>query len=181
MPLEKKQLSDSVTVVDRERIEPALIASFAPETNRRSLKVVFAAQYLYPLVGGAEHTAHITLQKLAGCGYRVEVICCGKPTCFQHGAVTIRKVSTAQHMRRAILESGPDVIITQLNYAPAAVMAAKKLGVPVLLAVRSYEHVCPLPIAMINCNRRCASCTHWLKQAGFMRAQRYAIENADVV
>jgi glycosyltransferase involved in cell wall biosynthesis/signal peptidase I len=178
---EKKQLSDSISVVDRKIIEPTATKPFAPESDRRSLKVVFAAQYLYPLIGGAEHTAHTILQKLAGCGYRVEAICCGKPTCFQQGAVAVRKVSTVQQLHRAVLESRPDVIITQLNYAPAAVMASKKLGVPVLLAVRSYEQVCPHPMTMINCNRRCASCRHWRKYSSFMRAQRYAIENADVV
>ncbi|MBI4506135.1 MAG: glycosyltransferase, partial [Chloroflexi bacterium] len=152
-----------------------------PEPARLRPKVVFAAQYYAPALGGAEHTAQTVMQELARRGYAVEAVCTGEPQRFVHNGVPVRVVPGPPELRREVVESRPDVVITQLNFAPVAVQAAKDLGVPALLSVMSYEHVCPVPLAMMTCDRQCARCPYWLPRADFMRAQRWAVEQADLV
>ena len=143
--------------------------------------VVFAAEYFYPLIGGAEHTASILLQGLTKRGYAVEAICSGREQLLHYKGIPVQLVSDAASMRKAITKSNPDILLTQLNLAPLVIAAAKRLRIPVILIIASLEHVCPAPIEMLTCDRQCAHCQYWISHAGFMRSQRRAIEQADLI
>ena len=52
-------------------------------------RIVFAAEYFYPLIGGAEHTASILLQGLAKRGYAVEAICSGREQLLHYKGIPV--------------------------------------------------------------------------------------------
>jgi glycosyltransferase involved in cell wall biosynthesis/Flp pilus assembly protein TadD len=144
-------------------------------------KVVFAAEHFYPLIGGAEHTASSLLQGLAKRGYVVEAICSGREQLLHYKGISVYGVCDAAGMRRAITRNNPDILLTQLNFAPLVIAAAKRLRIPVILIIASLEHVCPAPIEMLTCDRQCGHCQYWASHAGFMRSQRRAVEQADLI
>ena len=70
-------------------------------------RIVFAAEYFYPLIGGAEHTASILLQGLIKLGYAVEAICSGKEQLLHYKGIPVQLVSDASSMRKAITKDLP--------------------------------------------------------------------------
>jgi len=82
----------------------------------------------------------------------------------------------------------PDIIITQLNYAPAAIDIAKKYGIPSILFLRSFEHFCLIGFEKgVDCSRDCGRCLSWRNKMYYFNWRKWltwhqsAIENAGVV
>ena len=148
---------------------------------RKLPKIVFAAQSFYPLLGGAEHTAHIILKELARHGYPVEAVCMGKPESFKLDEIQVLRVSNSKELCKAVERAQPGVLITQLSLASSVVQQAKSLGVPVMLSIPSMDPVCAAPAYVYSCNRGCKQCAHWIARKDFMESQRRAAESADVV
>lgn len=180
--LSKKSLHAPVT---RYRNNNAMVPSVphaADTTARLEMpKIVFAAQYFFPLVGGAEHSASILLQGLAKRGCRVEAICQGPGESLLHNGIPVRRVPGPDTMKCAIVTAKPDVLLTQLHLAPFVIQTARHLRIPAVLIVPSHEPVCPAPMELVSCDRRCRRCPHWQSQKDFMLQQRRAIEEADAL
>ena len=155
--------------------------SLVSKLKRKLPKVVFAAQYFYPMIGGAEHTANLLLQTLARHGYRSEVICLGKPRQFRFGNIFVRRTSEIEKVPKLLKQAKADVILTQLNLAPFVVGVARILSVPVILNVASYECYWPDLMAVAKNKGEGRYKRYELINKDVLRTQRWAMEKANIV
>lgn len=82
----------------------------------------------------------------------------------------------------------PDIIITQLNFAPAAIDIAKEHNIPSILFLRSFEHFCLIGFEKgVDCSRDCGRCLSWRNKLYYFNWRKWlawhqsAIQNAGVV
>lgn len=56
----------------------------------------------------------------------------------------------------------PDLIMTELNFAPSSIETALKYRIPTIFFVRSYEHFCPIGfiVGIDNCDGNCWRCIY---------------------
>ncbi len=143
--------------------------------------VLFAARYFYPLIGGAEHTANTFLNDLAENGYKCAALCGGGPSdSLQYsGSVPVYSVHERKHIEAFFDEYNPEIVITQLEWSPAIVEIAKERGKPVVLIIPSYENICPAPVDMMSCDRRCNLCRHFTSASNSMKAHREMLIKVD--
>lgn len=82
----------------------------------------------------------------------------------------------------------PDLIITQLNFAPPSIDIAVKYNIPSIIFIRSYEHFCF--VGFINgtdCTKQCKKCINLQNKLHFFAAKKWlewnkkAIINANLV
>lgn len=144
-------------------------------------KVIFASRYFYPLIGGAEHTANTFLNDLAENGYKCAALCGGEPAASPQfsGSVPVYSVNERIHIEAFFDEYNPDVVITQLEWSPAIVEIAKERGKPVVLIIPSYENICPAPVDMMSCNRKCNVCKHFTAESNSMKDHREMLKKVD--
>ena len=82
----------------------------------------------------------------------------------------------------------PDLIITQLNFAPPSIDIAVKYDIPSIIFIRSYEHFCFVNfINGTDCTRQCKKCINLQNKIHFFAAKTWlewnkkAIRNANLV
>jgi glycosyltransferase involved in cell wall biosynthesis len=93
-----------------------------------------------------------------------------------------------KNIEEQISEIDPDLIITQLNFAPPTVDIAVKHNIPSIMFIRSYEHFCPIGyINGIDCNGQCNNCIslqnkiHYLHVNKWLKWNLNAIRNSSLV
>ncbi|MCQ6962760.1 glycosyltransferase family 4 protein [Methanolobus chelungpuianus] len=172
------------------------------------MNILISVENFYPAIGGAEISLAALAQKLAEKhkvyvvqpGEKDETICLNEihvvkkmiPSFFSRWLVRsyqiLKSSYWAKNLEVEINKIRPDLIITQLNFAPVSIDMAVKHGVPSILFIRSYEHFCP--IGFINgtdCNKKCNSCIplkskhHFLCLTRWLKWNSNAIRNADLV
>ena len=68
----------------------------------------------------------------------------------------------------------PDLIITQLNFAPPSIDIAAKYDIPSIFFIRSYEHFCFVGfIDGTNCTRQCKKCVNLQNRIHFFAAKTW--------
>lgn len=82
----------------------------------------------------------------------------------------------------------PDLILTQLNFAPPTIDVATKYGIPSVFFVRSCDQFCP--IGFINgtdCDKQCQNCIALQNKMRFLHVKKWlnwnykSIENSNLV
>lgn len=170
------------------------------------LKILFSLQYFYPPIGGAELSMRSLAQRLA-IDHNVYVLYAGKTNenfktfgCRLRSR-KLRRLGTVQWIKRfyqskqwsyvlenEIKEIKPDLVCTQLDFAPSSIRIAKKYNIPSILFIRSYEHFCP--IGFINgsdCNKNCWDCLSFPGKLQYpflkriMNEHKKALQNADLL
>lgn len=170
------------------------------------MKILFSLQYFYPPIGGAELSMRSLAQRLA-IDHDVYVLYAGKKNedfkkfgCRLRSR-KLRRLGTVQWIKRFyqskqwshILENEikgikPDLIFTQLDFAPSSIRIAKKYNIPSILFIRSYEHFCP--IGFINgsdCNKKCWDCLSFPGKLQYpflkriMNEHKKSLQNADLL
>lgn len=178
------------------------------------MRIIVSVKNFYPPIGGAEKSIELLIKKLAE-KHTVDVICSGsenKDVMWSGFPVHIRKVrkvpqptsmprvewlnlfyETDQWRKIFGLElkkSKPELVITQLEFAPPTIEVAVKEDVPVILFIRSYEHFCPIGFLRKNpfmCNKKCWRCISILPKTQYifirkiLNQHKMAFENAYLV
>jgi len=141
-------------------------------------KILFSAKNFYPFFGGAEISMYNLLRRLTE-ENEIHVVCQGKKN------EDIKKDGIYIHRRKATIniprfkqvqiflenkrwikilndfmkENEPEIILTQLEFAPSTIDIAKKYNIPSFLFIRDYFHFCPIGFVNgINCNKKCCFC-----------------------
>ncbi|MEW5760216.1 MAG: glycosyltransferase family 4 protein [Candidatus Thermoplasmatota archaeon] len=176
------------------------------------MKILIAMKNFFPPLGGAELSLLALANKL---GENNEVHSLFRKTAltpekFQH-VFTIKdfprplgkefhwldmNYQAKQWKKIALAMIGkinPDLIITQLEYMPPTVFAAKMHGIKTIVFVRSYEHFCPNAFydGVEKCKKleigSCWQCLSLMDRIQYyslkkcMDAHKYGIKNADLV
>lgn len=130
----------------------------------KGLKILFSAEDFWPRLGGGEafideFLTEITKENEVSCVYigekkqdsKLNLIPVAKSYAMKN--VPLFNRTLIRHyfankrwkkvLRRNIKKLSPDLIITQLIYAPASIDVAKEFGIPVVLFIHNYEHFSP--------------------------------------
>lgn len=172
------------------------------------MKILISVENFNPPKGGAEHSL-ITLAKKLAEKYEVYVIQPGRnnevkyldqikvivkktPVFFSRWLIRSYPMLKALYWKKVlekeISEIEPNLILTQLNFAPPSIDIAVKCQIPSILFIRSYEHFCPIGFVNgTNCDKNCNNCIplrskpHHLFINKWLGWNRAAIQNADLV
>ena len=159
------------------------------------MRIIVSVKNFYPPIGGAEKSIELLIKKLAE-KHTVAVICSGsenKDVMWSGFPVHIRKVrkvpqptsiprvewlnlfyETDQWRKIFELElkkSKPELVITQLEFAPPTAELSIEEGIPVIVFVRSYEHFCPIGFLdkdPFTCNQFCWQCIGPVSKAQYI-------------
>ena len=183
------------------------------------MRILFSAESFYPFIGGAEISARTLLERLAERN-EVYALCVGRENKdFKIGRISVKQrlnpivrisfplrheqltypawlglcignLGWKKSLRGIIAEIKPDVILTQLDFAPSTIDIAKENNVPSFLFVRSYKHICPVGFIKkdpLSCDGNCWTCIPWTSKLQFpflkvvMKWHKTAIEKADLI
>ncbi|MCB0322613.1 MAG: glycosyltransferase family 4 protein [Bdellovibrionales bacterium] len=119
------------------------------------MKVLFLMEHLYPLVGGAEKSIDTLIRAL-----REEPDIEVNYLCGDERSETPKAVEPTEAIK------ANDIVVTQLNWAPVAIDAARVLGKKSIQFVRSYESFCTVAMdafALSHCGQLCRGCSYQAK------------------
>jgi len=171
------------------------------------MKILFSAENFYPLIGGAEITVYTLFKELCKRN-KIYVICAGdKDREFQVDKIQIYQKKKLQirgrwfHLLMAykhwkkilskiVRRVRPDIVLTQLSFAPPTVKVAKENILPSILFIHDLRHICP--IYFLNrdisfCNGFCWWCIPRKSKLQYvflkmvMKEHEEALKNADIV
>ncbi|MBM4249159.1 MAG: glycosyltransferase family 4 protein [Euryarchaeota archaeon] len=178
------------------------------------MNVLLAQRNIFSSLGGAERSLLTLGRFLSGRGHRVRVLHDdSEGAALRDGpeasglepvACTLRpfakkplkwpdRWSWARQWRSACLremrERRPDLVLTQLDMAPPTVAAARRLSVPSVLFVRSFEHICPREFqeGLESCKGNCWRCLPLFERYQYpwmllvLRSHAIALKRASLV
>ena len=147
------------------------------------MKILFSAENFYPLIGGAEITVYTLFKELCKRN-KIYVICAGdKDRKFQVDKIQIYQKKKLQirgrwfHLLMAykhwkkilskiVRRVRPDIVLTQLSFAPPTVKVAKENILPSILFIHDLRHICPIYFL----NRDISFCNSFCKFANLNKS-----------
>jgi len=178
-------LGTRAATADRARVVDLAIAGGAisamppalPPTGR-PLHLVFAAPNLDPPVGGAE----LTWLYLAACGrnrgHKVTLLTDGNAAQPFARALELRRHAEVGGAGGDPAIGAADMVLTQGDWAPGIIAAARAAARPVAVFVQSYELICRRPWMLHRCRHGELGCQCLASETG---GRRDALRRADIV
>ncbi|WP_052402919.1 glycosyltransferase family 4 protein [Methanococcoides methylutens] len=164
------------------------------------MKILISVQHFDPPGGGAELSLMSIAKKLAE-KHEIYVLQSGKNNEIKYSdeiKIIVNKVPVydkhclfpiilqAKYWKKILDEKindiKPDLILTQLNFAPPTIDIAVKYKIPSIFFIRSYEHFCPIAfINGTNCNRQCQNCIPLQNKLRFLNLDKWLEWNIDAI
>jgi len=178
-------LGARAAIADRARVVDLAIAGSAiaamppalPPTGR-PLHLVFAAPYLDPPLGGAELTWLYLAASARSRGHRVTLLTNGSATEPFARAMEFRRHADAAGAADDPAIASADAVLTQHDWAPDMVSAARRAERPVVVFAQSYELLCRRPWMLDRCRHAEGGCQC---VAAEVAQGREALQRADIV
>lgn len=176
-------LGTRAATADRARVVDLAIAGGAisaippalPPTER-PLHLVFAAITLDPPLGGAELTWLYLAASAQSRGHRVTLLTNGGAAEPFARAMEVHRHAEAVGAAADPAIASADVVLTQHDWAPDVVCAARTADRPVAVFVQSYELLCGRPWMLDRCHQGGCQCV-----AAEVARGRKALRRADIV
>lgn len=182
--------------------------------NRNKMKFLLSCEDFFPVLGGAEIYGSELVETLREKGHEVDVIYVGKKLEKASSGANQVKYKNKEpraaykniplfnrswirlyyadkkwekELEKHIKESKPDMVLTQLMYAPSSVKIAKRHKIPVVVFLHTFDHFHPKYYLrqgegksdFLNLPASYKAQWPWIKKV--LKAQKDALKNADLV